>query len=176
MIDIAPTLIQKDDVYFEEDSISNLGENLEKKDMENNNEIKEDPNESSKNIDDDQFIENLSNILKKILNRFKEVDLLLPESNKKIIELINKLEPNSVISQINNISNIILEELKKIEDYIKSKVPKNGLKKGHSNIKLPIIVNKKIIPEPNLLAPYSCIPRIQDKLYPDISFEKIGKK
>ena len=63
MIDIAPTLIQKVDVYFEEDSISNLGENLEKKDMENNNEIKEDPNESSKNIDDDQFIENLSNIL-----------------------------------------------------------------------------------------------------------------
>ena len=178
MIDIAPTLIRKDDVYFEEESISNFGENLEKKDMENNNAIKEDPNESSKNIDDEQFIENLSDILKKILNRFKEVDLLLPESNKKIIELINKLEPNSVISQINNISDIILEELKKIEDYIKSKVPKKGLKKGHSNLFLPDIVNKKIITEPNPLAniPYSCIPRIPNKLYPDISFEKIGKK
>ena len=150
MVDISPTLFRKDDVYFEENNISNFGQNLEKKDLENNNKIKEDPNESSKNIDDDQFIENLSNILKKILDRFKEVDLLLPESNKKIIEIINKLEPNSVISQINNISNIILEELKKIEDYIKSKVPKKGLKKGQSNLVLPIIVNKKIIIEQNL--------------------------
>ena len=166
MIDYAPTLIKKDEVHFEE-TITNIDENLEKENMKNSNKINEAPNESSKYIDD-QFIDNLSDILKKILIRFKEVDSLLPENNEKLIDLVNKLEPNSLTVQINNISGIILEELKIIEDYIKSKVPKKGLeKKEKSNLILPIIL-------PNI--PYSCIPKIQIKLYPDISFEKIGKK
>ena len=166
MIDYAPTLIKKDEVHFEE-TITNIDENLEKENMKNSNKINEAPNESSKYIDD-QFIDNLSDILKKILIRFKELDSLLPENNEKLIDLVNKLEPNSLTVQINNISGIILEELKIIEDYIKSKVPKKGLeKKEKSNLILPIIL-------PNI--PYSCIPKIQIKLYPDISFEKIGKK
>ena len=83
--------------------MTNLDKNLENEDMKINNEI----NEATNNIDV-QFIKNLSDILKKILNRFKEVDSLLPEYNQKLIELVNKFEPNLVIPQINNISNIIL--------------------------------------------------------------------
>jgi hypothetical protein len=110
----------------------------------------------------------------------------LPIYNEKLIELVNKFEPNLVISQINNISDIILEELKKIEDYIKSKgnnngnknLPKVNLKRnGHSNLVLPKISNdKNVVTVPNLEIPPSCIPRIQKKSYEDISFEKIGKK
>ena len=181
MSDIAPTLVRKDDVYFEE-TITNFDENSEKEDMENNNKINETPNVSPKNIDG-QFIDNLSDILKKILIRFNEVDSLLPKYNEKLIELANKLEPNYVISQINNISDIILEELNIIEDYIKSKINKNLPKKGfkkkeHSDLVLPKIGNYKNLIKQNLFdnIPNSCIPRIQKKLYPDISFEKIGKK
>ena len=179
--DIAPTLIRKDDIYFD-DTMTNLDENLENEDMKINNEI----NEATNNIDV-QFIKNLSDILKKILIRFKEVDSLLPEYNEKLIELVNKFEPNLVISQINNISDIILEVLKIIEDYIIFKgnnngnknLPKIDLKRNsHSNLVLTNIVNDKNITQPNLgiYIPYSCIPRIQKKSYEDISFEKIGKK
>ena len=178
--DIAPTLIRKDDIYFD-DTMTNLDKNLENEDMKINNEI----NEATNNIDV-QFIKNLSDILKKILIRFKEVDSLLPEYNEKLIELVNKFEPNLVIHQINNISNIILEELKIIEDYIKKfkgnnnsnpNLPKIDLKK-HPDLVLPNIVNDKNLTQPNLVVniPYSCIPKIQKKLYPDISFEKIRKK
>ena len=177
--DIAPTLIRKDDIYFD-DTMTNLDENLENEDMKINNDI----NEATNNIDG-QFIKNLSDILKKILIRFKEVDSLLPEYNQKLIELVNKFEPNLVIPQINNISNIILEELKIIEDYIKKfkgnnngnpNLPKIDLKE-HPDLVLPNIVNDKNLTQPNQVVniPYSCIPRIQ-KIYPDISFEKIGKK
>ena len=111
----------------------------------------------------------------------------MPKGNEKLIELVNKFEPNLVISQINNISDIILEELKIIEDYIIFKgnnndnknLPKIDLKRnGHSNLVLPNIANDKNITHPNLgiYIPYSCIPRIQKKSYEDISFEKIGKK
>ena len=166
--------------------MTNLDENLENEDMKNNNEINEAPNEATKNIDG-QFIKNLSDILKKILIRFKEVDSLLPKGNEKLIELVNKFEPNLVIPQINNISNIILEELKIIEDYIIFKGNNNGNKNlpkidskmnEHSNLVLPNIANYKNITQPNLgiYIPYSCIPRIQKKSYEDISFEKIGKK
>ena len=178
--DIAPTLIRKDDIYFD-DTMTNLDENLENEDMKINNDI----NEATNNIDG-QFIKNLSDILKKILIRFKEVDSLLPEYNQKLIELFNKFEPNLVIPQINNISNIILEELKIIEDYIKFKGNNNDNKifpkidlenKENPGLVLPNIVNDPILTRPNPVSniPYSCIPRIQ-KIYPDISFEKIGKK
>ena len=40
-------------------------------------------NEKQKDIKD-QFIENISDILKKILFRFKEVDSLLPKGNEKL--------------------------------------------------------------------------------------------
>ena len=144
-----------------------------------NNEINE-INDNPKDIND-QFIENISNILKKILIRFKEVDSLLPSYNEKLIELVNKFEPNLFISQINNISDIILEELNIIKDYIKSKgnvnknLPKIDLKR---NGPLPKIVKDKNISQTNLGfdIPISCIPRIQKKSYEDISFEKIGKK
>ena len=143
------------------------------------NEINE-INDNPKDIND-QFIENISNILKKILIRFKEVDSLLPSYNKKLIEIVNKFEPNLVISQINNISDIILEELNIIKDYIKSKgnvnknLPKIDLKR---NGPLPKIVKDKNISQTSLGydIPISCIPRIQKKSYEDISFEKIGKK
>jgi hypothetical protein len=186
IIDIAPTLIQKDEVYFEETMNNSMNEYSASKNIENTNEINE-INEKQKDIKD-QFIENISDIIKKILIRFKEVDSLLPKGNEKLIELVNKFEPNLVISQINNISDIILEELKIIEDYIIFKgnnngnknLPKIDLKRnGHSNLVLPNIVNDdKIITQPNLgiYIPYSCIPRIQKKSYEDISFEKIGKK
>ena len=136
-------------------------------------------NENKKDIND-QFIENISNIFKKILIRFKEVDLLLPSYNEKLNEIINKFEQNLVISQINNISNIIIEELNRIEDYIKSKVnanknlPKIDVKR---NGPLPKVVKDKSLSQPNLRfdIPISCIPRIE-KSYEDISFEKIGKK
>ena len=177
--DIAPTLIRKDDIYFD-DTMTNLDENLENEDMKINNDI----NEATNNIDG-QFIKNLSDILKKILIRFKEVDSLLPEYNQKLIELVNKFEPNLVIPQINNISNIILEELKIIEDYIKFKgnnndnkiLPKIDLEnKENPGLVLPNIVNDPNLTQQNPVAniPYSCIPKI--KIYPDISFEKIGKK
>ena len=155
--------------------MTNLDKNLENEDMKINNEI----NEATNNIDV-QFIKNLSDILKKILIRFKEVDSLLPKCNEKLIELVNKFEPNLVISQINNISDIILEELKIIEDYIIFKGNNNG------NKNLPKLYLKrnensnydKNITKPNLgiYIPFSCIPRIQKKSYEDISFEKIGKK
>ena len=189
IIDIAPTLIQKDEVYFEETMNNTMNNSMNEysasKNIENNNEINE-INEKQKDIKD-QFIENISDILKKILIRFKEVDSLLPKGNEKLIELVNKFEPNLVISQINNISDIILEELKIIEDYIIFKgnnngnknLPKIDLKRnGHSNLVLPNIANYKNITQPNLgiYIPYSCIPRIQKKSYEDISFEKIGKK
>ena len=48
-------------------------------------------NEKQKDIKD-QFIENISDILKKILFRFKEVDSLLPKGNEKLIELVNKFD------------------------------------------------------------------------------------
>ena len=186
IIDIAPTLIQKDEVYFEETMNNTMNNSMNEysasKNIENNNEI----NEKQKDIKD-QFIENISDILKKILIRFKEVDSLLPKGNEKLIELVNKFEPNLVISQINNISDIILEELKIIEDYIIFKGNNNGNKNlskidskmnEHPNLVLPNIANYKNITHPNLgiYIPYSCIPRIQKKSYEDISFEKIGKK
>ena len=186
IIDIAPTLIQKDEVYFEETMNNTMNNSMNEysasKNIENNNEI----NEKQKDIKD-QFIENISDILKKILIRFKEVDSLLPKGNEKLIELVNKFEPNLVISQINNISDIILEELKIIEDYIIFKGNNNGNKNlskidskmnEHPNLVLPNIANDKNITQPNLgvYIPYSCIPRIQKKSYEDISFEKIGKK
>jgi hypothetical protein len=162
-----------------------MNENPASKNIENNNEINE-IKEKQKDIKD-QFIENISGILKKILIRFKEVDSLLPQGNEKLIELVNKFDLNLIISQINNISHIILEELKIIEDYIKSKgnnngntnLPKIDLKRNeHSNLVLPNIVNDKNITKPNIgiYIPFSCIPRIQKKSYEDISFEKIGKK
>ena len=77
-----------------------------------------------------------------------------------------------VISQINNISDIILEELKIIEDYIIFKgnnngnknLPKIDLKRNtKSNFLLPNIVNDNNITQPNIGfdIPISCIPRIQ---------------
>lgn len=180
LIDIAPTLIQKDEVYFEE-SMNNIDEFSDTKNKEINNEINEKPKDTN-----GPFIENISNLLKNILIRFKEVDSLLPQYNEKLIELVNKFEPNSVISQINNIYDIILEELKIIEDYIKFKgnnndnknLPKIDLKRNkHSELLLPNILNKSLTQQNlKINIPYSCIPRIQKKLYPDISFEKIGKK
>ena len=74
-----------------------------------------------------------------------------------------------VIPQINNISNIILEELKIIEDYIKFKgnnndnkiLPKIDLEnKENPGLVLPNIVN-----DPNLT-----------QQNPVANFEKIGKK
>ena len=95
---------------------NSMNEYSASKNIENTNEINE-INEKQKDIKN-QFIENISNILKKILIRFKEVDSLLPKGNEKLIELVNKFEPNLVISQINNISDKILVEIKIIEDYI----------------------------------------------------------
>ena len=70
IIDIAPTLIQKDEVYFEETMNNTMNNSMNEysasKNIENNNEI----NEKQKDIKD-QFIENISDILKKILIRFK---------------------------------------------------------------------------------------------------------
>jgi Zn-dependent M32 family carboxypeptidase len=191
MIDIAPTLIQKDEVYFEEsmnntmnNSIinNNLNENSDTKNEENKNEIIE-INQKPKD-ENAQFIENISDILKKILVRFKEVDSLLPAYNEKLIELVNKFEPNLVISQINNISDIILEELKKIEDYIKSEgnnigkknLPKVNLKRKKHLVLPRIGSDKNVITQPNfrIYIPPSCIPKIQKNTYEDISFEKIG--
>ena len=149
IIDIAPTLIQKDEVYFEETMNNSMNEYSASKNIENTNEINE-INEKQKDIKN-QFIENISNILKKILLRFKEVDSLLPKGNEKLIELVNKFEPNLVISQINNISDIILEVLKIIEDCIIFKGNNNGNKNlpkidskmnGHSNLVLQISHNQ----------------------------------
>jgi hypothetical protein len=172
----SPTLIQKEEVYFIETMNNSMNEKSDTKT----------DNERPKEIND-QFIENLSDILKKILIRFKEVDTLLPEYNEKLNELVNKIEPNFIISQINNISDIILDELKIIEDYIKSKgnnnknLPKIDIKKkGPSNLNLvfPNLPNdiNKAHQNPGIDIPFSCIPRIQKKTYEDISFEKIGKK
>jgi hypothetical protein len=183
--DISSTLIQKEEVYLEDTMNNTMNENSDTKNVDNNNEINE-INEKPKEIND-QFIENLSDILKKILIRFKEVDTLLPEYNEKLNELVNKIEPNFIISQINNISDIILDELKIIEDYIKSKgnnnknLPKIDIKKkGPSNLNLvfPNLPNdiNKAHQNPGIDIPFSCIPRIQKKTYEDISFEKIGKK
>ena len=157
-----------------------MDENLATKNTENNNEI----NNTPKDIIDN-FIENISNILKKILIRFKEVDSLLPSYNEKLIELVNKFQPNLAIFQINNIYNIILEELNIIENYIKFKgngnknIPKiNLMRNPQSNFGLQNIPNDNIIRQQNLGIdiPISCIPRIQKKAYDDISFEKIGRK
>ena len=194
IINIAPTLIQKDEVYFEESMSNtmrntmnnninnNLNENSDTKNEENKNEIIE-INQKPKD-ENAQFIENISDILKKILIRFKEVDSLLPAYNEKLIELVNKFEPNLAISQINNISDIILEELKKIEDYIKSEgnnigkknLPKVNLKRKKHLVLPRIGSDKNVVTQPNfrIYIPPSCIPRIQKKSYEDISFEKIG--
>ena len=187
IIDIAPTLGGKEEEVFFEETMNTMNNTMNEysatNNSENNNEINE-INENPKNINN-QFIENISNILKRILIRFKEVDSLLPSYNEKLIELVNKFEPNLVISQINNISDIILEELNIIEDYIKSKgngnknLPKIDLKRNtKSNFLLPNIVNDNNITQPNIGfdIPISCIPRIQKNSYEDISFEKIGKK
>jgi len=181
ILDIAPTLVEKEEeVFFEETMNNSMDENLATKHTENNNEI----NNTPKDIIDN-FIENISNILKKILIRFKEVDSLLPSYNEKLIELVNKFESNLAISQINNIYNIILEELNIIENYIKFKgngnknLPKIDLKRNpQSNFGLQNIPNDNIITQQNLGIdiPISCIPRIQKKAYDDISFEKIGRK
>jgi hypothetical protein len=82
IIDIAPTLIQKDEVYFEEtmnntmnNSINNnLNEDSDTKNTENKNEINEinEINEKPKEINN-QFIENLSDILKKIYLDLKKL-------------------------------------------------------------------------------------------------------
>ena len=181
ILDICPTLIEKEEeVFFKETMNNSMDENSATKNTENNNEINDNPKEIN-----DKFIENISNILKKILIRFKEVDSLLPQYNEKLIELVNQFKPNLVISQINNISDIILEELNIIEDYIKSKgsgnknLPKIDLKRNTlPNFLLPTIVKDKNISQPKLGfdIPISCIPRIQKKSYEDISFDKIGKK
>ena len=180
-IDITSTLVRNDEEVFFEETMNSMNNTMNE--YSANNEINE-INEKSKDINE-QFIENLSNILKKILIRFKEVDSLLPQYNEKLIELVNQFEPNLVISQINNISDIILEELNIIEDYIKSKgsgnknLPKIDLKRNtQPNFLLPTLVKDKNISKPNLGfdIPISCIPRIQKKSYEDISFEKIGKK
>ena len=170
----------EEEVFFEE-TLNSMNNTMNE--YSANNEINE-INEKSKDINE-QFIENISNILKKILIRFKEVDSLLPQYNEKLIELVNQFKPNLVISQINNISDIILEELNIIEDYIKSKgsgnknLPKIDLKRNTlPNFLLPTIVKDKNISQPKLGfdIPISCIPRIQKKSYEDISFDKIGKK
>ena len=172
IFDIAPTLVEKEEeVFFEETMNNSMDENSATKNTENNNEINNKPKDII-----DNFIENISNILKKILIRFKEVDSLLPSYNEKLIELVNKFESNLVISQINNISDIILEELNIIENYIKSKnLPKIDLKRNpQSNFGLQNKVNTQ--PNLGIDIPISCIPRILKNSYEDISFEKIGKK
>ena len=181
IFDIAPTLVEKEEeVFFEETMNNSMEENSATKNTENNNEINGKPKDII-----DNFIENISNILKKILIRFKEVDSLLPSYNEKLIELVNKFESNLATSQINNISDIILEELNIIENYIKFKgngnknLPKIDLKRNpQSNFGLQNIPNDNIITQQNLGIdiPISCIPRIQKKAYDDISFEKIGRK
>ena len=171
ILDIAPTLIGKEEEVIFEETMNTMNNTMDEysaiKNTENNNEI----NDKPKDIND-KFIENISNILKKILIRLKEVDSLLPSYNEKLIELVNKFESNLVISQINNIYNIILEELNIIENYIKSK--------GNGNKNLNKIDLKRNSQSnfglPNFDIPISCIPRIQKNSYEDISFEKIGKK
>jgi hypothetical protein len=159
----SPTLIQKEEVYFIETMNNSMNEKSDTKT----------DNERPKEIND-QFIENLSDILKKILIRFKEVNLLLPKYNEKLNELVNKFEPNFIISQINYISEIILDELKIIEDYIKSKGNNNRkIDLSPSNLVLPILPKEQNL---GIYIPISCIPRIQKKKFEDISFEKIGKK
>jgi len=180
ILDIAPTLVGKEEEVIFEETMNTMNNTMDEysaiKNTENNNEI----NDKPKDIDD-KFIENISNILKKILIRLKEVDSLLPSYNEKLIELVNKFESNLVISQINNIYNIILEELNIIENYIKSKgngnknLPKIDLKRNpQSNFGLQNIVNTQ--PNLGIDIPISCIPRILKNSYEDISFEKIGKK
>ena len=175
MLDIAPTLVGKEEEVIFEETMNTMNNTMDEysvtKNTENNNEI----NNKPKDIND-KFIENISNILKKILIRFKEVDSLLPSYNEKLIELVNKFESNLVISQINNISDIILEELNIIENYIKSKnLPKIDLKRNpQSNFGLQNKVNTQ--PNLGIDIPISCIPRILKNSYEDISFEKIGKK
>ena len=180
-IDIASTLVRNEEEVFFEETMNSLNNTMNE--YSDNNEINE-INEKSKDMYE-QFIQNISNILKKILIRFKEVDSLLPLYNEKLIELFNKFESNLVISQINNISDIILEELNIIEDYIISKgignknLAKIDLKRNiHSYFLLPTIVNDKNIAKPNLGfdITISCIPRIQKNSYEDINFEKIRKK
>jgi len=175
ILDIAPTLVGKEEEVIFEETMNTMNNTMDEysaiKNTENNNEI----NDKPKDINE-KFIENLSNILKKILIRFKEVDSLLPSYNEKLIELVNKFESNLVISQINNISDIILEELNIIENYIKSKnLPKIDLKRNpQSNFGLQNKVNTQ--PNLGIDIPISCIPRILKNSYEDISFEKIGKK
>ena len=175
MLDIAPTLVGKEEEVIFEETMNTMNNTMDEysaiKNTENNNEI----NDKPKDIND-KFIENISNILKKILIRFKEVDSLLPSYNEKLIELVNKFESNLATSQINNISDIILEELNIIENYIKSKnLPKIDLKRNpQSNFGLQNKVNTQ--PNLGIDIPISCIPRILKNSYEDISFEKIGKK
>jgi hypothetical protein len=146
----SPTLIQKEEVYFIETMNNSMNEKSDTKT----------DNERPKEIND-QFIENLSDILKKILIRFKEVNLLLPKYNEKLNELVNKFEPNFIISQINYISEIILDELKIIEDYIKSKGNNNRkIDLSPSNLVLPILPKEQNL---GIYIPISCIPRIQKK-------------
>ena len=78
-------------------------------------------NKMAKKYNPDEFTKKAITLFKKIIKKINKIHSLI-ESNKndKLTNLIEKMESNTKIPSIDDISNIIIEELKLIKEYIRN--------------------------------------------------------
>ena len=107
-------------------------------------------NEQEFPLDYSEFIKKTSNLFERVLNKMKEIHLLIKnENNESIEKLLNDLELNFNAPSLNKISMVMFQELNLVEQYIKSnhavnKVEKKEEKKEIKKEKKPIEYKNEI--------------------------------
>ena len=100
-------------------------------------------NEQEYPLDYSEFIKKSSNIFQRVLNKIKEIHLLINTENNEIIDkLIIDLELNFNAPSLSKISYVMFQELNMIEQYIKNG-NKNGLKNKEKKDDLKEIKKEK---------------------------------
>ena len=95
--------------------------------------------DSSSSMKYSDYIEKSLEIFKNILTKIKNIrDMIVPEENEKLINLIKELSVNYINPPLDDISVIIFEELEFIDNFLKrheekDEKQKNGAKKDEQN-------------------------------------------
>ena len=177
-------------------NISLLENKKEKYKIDDNDELNELKKEIKKKgkiiAENNKYIEKTILFFKTICKKLKKIRLLVnPEKNNLLENLIKEISSEKIYE----IMDVILEEMDTFQQYLINKLNINSIneenisenKKEKTKTKFEQI-NKKIIVEikkisiskteiqKNKNIPYSCIPRIEIKDFPDITYDNLGSK
>lgn len=185
--------------------IENKNEEDKIDDNDQIDQLKKEIKQKNKIIEENnKYIEKSIVLFKNICKKLNHIHLLInPEINKSLENIIKEISSEKMLKSYYDISKIISDEMDTFYEYLSNKLNKNSIneeniienkkvkeknkdiEKFGTQIKKKQIVeikekektnSKTEIKKTTSNLPYSCIPRIDKKDFPDITYDSLGSK